>query len=430
MSVPDTPATAGSGRYAAIAIVLHWTIAAAIAVQILLASRMEDRGPQGFALMQLHKSVGITILLLSLVRLAWRLLHPPPPMPQTMARWEKALAAATHAGFYVVMIGMPLTGWLMVSSSRIEVPTLLYGLVPWPDLPGLDGLSRDAREAWHELGEAGHGALILLFFGLLALHVAGALKHQLFSRDEPVLARMAPGARPGRWLEPRLALIALGLAAAVAFGAVVTPPLPGVRPPAAAQQATEPVEAVGPAEPLVQAPAARSADPAAAAQGAVAWTLEEGSKIEFETAWGEVEIDGTFRRWTADIRFSPDALAASKVRVAVDLASVDTGDAQRDEALPGYDFFDAADHPQAVFVASRFERTGEDRYVAHGQLTLRGVTRPVALPFRLDMDEDKARVRGVTSLDRTAFGVGQGEWASTEQIPARVEIEVDLRARR
>jgi cytochrome b561/polyisoprenoid-binding protein YceI len=436
--VRKDPAAAGSGRYALIAIVLHWTIAALILTQIMLAGRMEDRSPEAFAITQLHKSVGITILLLSLARLGWRLANPPPPMPDTMARWEKTLAAITHGLFYVVMIGMPLTGWLMVSTSRIEIPTLLYGVIPWPDMPGLDGLSADAREDLHDVGEDGHHSIIKLFYGLIALHVAGALKHQLFSRDEPVLSRMAPGAKAGRWLEPRLLAIALAAGAVAAFGAVVSPPTPGVRAPAVASaEGDEPLEAAGPGEALVAAAPAAGAEAAAADEEfdevpaePVAWRLDEGSELEFETAWGDARIEGAFRRWDAEIAFSPAALDRSRVRISIDLSSVTTGDAQRDEALPGYDFFNVDEHPRAVFTASRFERTGEDRFVARGQLSMRGVTRPVSLPFRLQMDDDKARVRGVTTLDRTAFGVGQGEWASTEQIPAKVTVRVDLRARR
>jgi cytochrome b561/polyisoprenoid-binding protein YceI len=437
--VAENPARAGSGRYAIVAIVLHWTIAALILTQIMLAGRMEDRSPEAFAVTQLHKSVGITILLLSLARLAWRLMNPPPPMPKTMARWEQTLAAITHAGFYLVMIGMPLTGWIMVSTSRIEIPTLLYGAVPWPDLPGTDGLSRGAREGLHAFGEAGHDLIIKGFYGLIGLHVAGALKHQLFSRDEPVLARMAPGARAGRWLEPRLALIALAAAATAAFGILVSPPVPGVRaPPMPPAREAEPIEAAGPEEPLAPAPvaaqAAAPASPAVAAPQApaepVAWRLEDGSKLEFETAWGQTKIEGAFRRFTADIRFSPAALDRSRVSVTIDVSSVATGDAQRDEALPGYDFFNIDEHPRASFVADRFEQVGDDRYVARGRLTLRGVTRPVNLPFELKIDGDRARVRGETSLDRTAFGVGQGEFAATDQVPAQVKIEVDLRARR
>lgn len=436
--VPDMPGRAD--RYATVAIVLHWTIAAMILVQVMLAGRMEDRTPEAFAVTQLHKSVGITILLLSLVRLTWRLLNPPPPMPATMARWEKLLAAVTHAGFYVVMIGMPLTGWLMVSTSRIEIPTLLYGLVPWPDLPGTDALSREARETWRKIGEAGHDLIVKGFYGLIALHVAGALKHQLFSRDEPVLARMAPGARAGRWMEPRLALIALGAAAAAAFGALVAPPVPGVSaPPGPPAQAIEPAGApeTAPADAAAVASAESAQAESEAAQAGpvppaepVVWRLEDGSRIEFETSWGGAKIEGEFRSFTADIRFSPEALDRSRVSVSIDVASVTTGDAQRDGALPGYDFFNAGEHPKATFVADRFEKAGEDRYVAHGSLTLRGVSRPLRLPFELKIDGDRARVRGETSLDRTAFGVGQGEFASTDQVPAQVKVEVDVRARR
>ena len=112
------------------------------------------------------------------------------------------------------------------------------------------------------------------------------------------------------------------------------------------------------------------------------------------------------------------------------MASARTGDDQRDASLPAPDWFDTATHPKAVFTATRFEKVGEGRYVARGSLSLRGVSRPLSLPFRLTIDGDTATVRGVTSLDRTAFGVGQGEWTKTDQIPAKVSVRVDLKARR
>jgi polyisoprenoid-binding protein YceI len=163
----------------------------------------------------------------------------------------------------------------------------------------------------------------------------------------------------------------------------------------------------------------------------VKWLVDaKDSELEFETTWGGQEIEGEFRRWTAEISFSPEALDRSRVRVSIDMTSAETGDAQRDQSLPSGDWFDAAKNPRAVFEATRFEKVGDDRYVARGQLTLRGVTKPVSLPFRLQIDGDKARVRGVTSLDRTAFGVGQGDWTSTDQIPAKVSVSVDLKATR
>jgi len=162
----------------------------------------------------------------------------------------------------------------------------------------------------------------------------------------------------------------------------------------------------------------------------VKWAVQRRSTLGFTTAWSGEAIQGRFDRWNADILFSPDALEDSKVTVAIDLASVKTGDDQRDQSLPASDWFDTAQHPKATFTATRFEKTGEDRFVARGTLTLRGVSRPLSLPFRLKIDGDTATVSGVTSLDRTAFGVGQGEWQSTDQIPAKVTVRVSLKAKR
>jgi cytochrome b561/polyisoprenoid-binding protein YceI len=422
-----SPAAAGSARYSTVAIVLHWLIAAAIVLQVVLAERMEGpHTPESFAVTQLHKSVGITILLLSLVRLAWRLAHPPAPLPSTMASWEVLLARLTHVGFYVIMLGMPLTGWIMVSASRIELPTLLYGQVPWPNLP-LAHLAPEAKKAWHSFGLTSHHLLAKGIWVLLALHVAGALKHQLFSRDEPVLGRMAPGAVAGRWLEPRLAIIALAFAGVIAFGALVTPPAPGMAPPPAAAPTPSPIEAqplAAPAAPVAEAPAP------APATGPVKWAVEPGSTLGFATAWSGAPIEGRFDRWTADIVFSPDALERSRIVVTIDVGSVNTGDKQRDATLPSGDWFDAAAHPKAVFTATRFERKGADRYLAHGTLELKGIKQPQDLAFQLRIAGDKAQASGTASLDRTAFSIGEGEFAATDQIPGKVTIKVAVRAHR
>lgn len=411
-------------RYAVGAIALHWTIAALIVLQVVLAGRMEGRTPEAFAVFQLHKSVGITVLLLSLARLAWRLMHPPPPEPADLAPWERRLAAAVHWAFYGVMILMPLSGWVMVSTSRIAVPTLLFGAIPWPHLPGLSELAPAAKAMWNSVAKDAHHLIIKGAYVLFGLHVAGALKHQLIDRGSPVLARMAPGAHPGRWLEPRLLLIAAGLIVVVAFGGLYQPPRP-------AMASLSPVAA--PVPPPVQsaAPAVAPAVPAAVAPSEpVAWAVASGSEIGFTAAWSGQPIEGRFKRWAADILFSPQALDRSRVRVVIDTASVDTGDEQRDAALPSGDWFDAGAHPKAIFTATRFERKGDDRFIAHGQLSLRGGSRPLDLPFRLKIDGDRAEVSGVTSLDRTAFGIGQGEWTSTDQIPAKVSVRVALTARR
>lgn len=415
-------------RYSAVAIVLHWLIAAMIIFQVILAWRMNGRTPEGFALVQLHKSVGITILLLSLARLAWRLGHKPPPLPPAMPAWERWLAHVAHVGLYLIMIGMPITGWIMVSTSKIQVPTLLYGAIPWPHVPGLAHLADPGRAAWNSFGETGHEALAWGAYILVALHVAGALKHQLFSRDEPVLAHMAPGARAGSWLDPRLIVIVAVALAVIGAGYAIQPKPPQSRPLPAPVASAEP-EPPAPAEAVPSTPAATPETTDAPVEPSV-WALDRGSTLAFATSWGGSAIEGRFDRWTADIRFSPEALDKSKVAVSIDLASAVTGDPQRDQSMGGFDWFDVGSHPKATFTATRFEKTGADRYVAHGQLTLRGVSKPQRLPFTLKIEGDKARVSGVTTLDRTAFGVGQGEWTSTDQIPAEVKVSVNLTATR
>lgn len=214
---------AAARRYSGVAILLHWLIVAAILFQAILGWRMGNgpNGPATFALFQLHKSIGISILLLSLARLGWRLRHPaPPPLPHRPT-WERLGSKAVHAGFYLVAIGLPLTGWITVSASRTGIPTLLYGVVPWPHRPFIPDLAPGAKHLWREAGERGHGILLLLTCALLALHVGAVIKHQVIDRDA-TFARMAPGARPGLF-EPRLWLAALLFAAAVTAAYRVTP---------------------------------------------------------------------------------------------------------------------------------------------------------------------------------------------------------------
>ncbi len=418
---------ARSTRYSTAAIGLHWLIALAIVLQVILAGRMGDRPtPESFAVTQLHKSIGITILLLSLARLGWRLVNPSPPLPAAIPRWEATLARLTHIGFYVVMIAMPLTGWLIVSTSRIAMPTLLFGTVHWPDLPVVGGLAPAAKKLWHEIGVNGHGIIAKLIYALLALHVAGALKHQLFSKDEPVLARMAPGAVAGRWFEPRLFLIAAAFVGVIAFGKLFQPALPHTSqllpPPAPAVEIAAPPPAAGP-ESLAAPVVAPSDDP-------VRWKVSQGSTLTFTTSWGGDAVQGRFDRWKADILFGPKALDRSRVTVTIDMASARTGDEQRDASLPSPDWFDRAAHPSAAFTATRFTQSAEGKYVAHGTLKLRGVSKPLDLPFDLKIDGPKATVSARASLDRLAFGVGQGEFAATDQIPAKVAVGVHLLAQR
>lgn len=436
----ETPSAAGRPvRYTTVAVILHWLIAAAIIFQVILGWRMGDepKGPATYAIFQLHKSIGITILLLSLARLGWRLTHRPPPHPVGQPAWETLASKIVHVAFYVIMIGLPITGWIIVSTSKLTIPTVLFGAIPWPHIPGLPELAAGPKHLWHEIGENGHGLLVKTTYLLLALHLGAVAKHQILDRDE-VLGHMAPGARPG-WREPRAWLAAAGLIAVVAAGYLYKPSIKPKAPAAPAEIAeaagtpsAEPAASAEAAPPPVTAPVetAAPAAPENTLKDPVAWTVAKSSTLNFQASWAGDAIEGQFKRWTADILFSPEALDRSKLTVSIDMASAATGDDQRDQSLPSGDFFDTATHPKTTFTAGKFRKTGEGKFVADGTLDLRGVKKPVSLPFTLKIDGDTATARGVTTLDRTAFGVGQGEWASTDQIGGKVKVSFAITAKR
>ena len=408
-------------RYSYTAITLHWLIALLLAFQIALGWALEgNNSPELFARYQLHKSIGISILLLSLARLVIRLFVSRPPASDGPAR-TRALASTVHWLFYLVMILGPITGWLLVSTARVEVPTLLFGLIHWPHLP--------VGRSWHEPAESIHGAMAWLAIGLFALHIAGAFRHQ-WLLGKPELQRMIPFAR-GKAVGIALGALALVGAAFVA-GQMIYPDK-------ARSVAEKGVAAPVAALPTAPSPPTAESDEAAKTeetapedntQPLADWTVASGGRLGFTARWNGEAVDGRFGRWRASIRFSPDELAKSTIRVTVDLASADTGDGQRDDSLKGSDFFDIGAHPAAVFTAREIRHLGGDRYEARGTLDLRGASKPATLRFTLRIDGDKAHVSGTARIDRTAFGVGQGEWAATDAIAAGVDIAFAFTATR
>lgn len=179
-------------RYTAVAILLHWLIAAAILALLVMGFVMTDLTPGShlqFVLYQLHKSVGITVLALSLLRLAWRLGHRPPALPSHMPAWERLLAHLGHFALYALMIAMPLEGWALVSASIWNIPTVLYGVIPLPHLPVLSTLAD--KKPVEDLLKLGHEAAAWVMIATLAGHVGAALRHHFFQHDD-VLTRMLP----------------------------------------------------------------------------------------------------------------------------------------------------------------------------------------------------------------------------------------------
>ena len=170
---------------------------------------------------------------------------------------------------------------------------------------------------------------------------------------------------------------------------------------------------------------------AAPAFAASSWQVDpQGSRLAFHGSMSGEGFDGAFRRWTAQIVFDPKALAASKVAVSIDTASAATGDADRDQALPGGDWFASQAFPKASFVSRGFKDLGGGRYQALGDLTIRGTKRPIVLPFTLNITGDVAHMNGAVALNRTDFGVGQGRWKTGDVVAPAVTVNVSIVAHR
>src|SRR5580700_2632627 len=167
-------------RYSPLAQTFHWVIAGLIIVQFTLA-RLAEPLPLGvhkLAILARHKSVGMTILMLAVLRLLWRLRHRAPPLPPGMTRFERMAARGTHAAFYVLLFAMPLTGWMMSSAKNYSVSW--FGLFTWPNLIG-------KNERAFELLRTTHDTLAVALFVISVVHILAALKHHFWNRDNVLL---------------------------------------------------------------------------------------------------------------------------------------------------------------------------------------------------------------------------------------------------
>jgi cytochrome b561 len=177
--------TVSTEHYTRTAITLHWLIALLVLCLVCVGFYMTGLriSPIKLQIYMLHKSVGLTVLALMLIRLAWRWSHPAPALPASMPAWQRHASASTHALLYLTLFAMPLSGWLMNSASGF--PTKLYSVVALPNLIAKDP---EVFTRWQTV----HAYLAYLLVALVSLHIGAALKHAVFDRDR-ILARMWPG---------------------------------------------------------------------------------------------------------------------------------------------------------------------------------------------------------------------------------------------
>ena len=183
-------------RYTRTAMLLHWAVAGLIVVNVTLGLAA-DSLPDDWVrpVIDTHKSIGITVLGLAIMRLLWRVTHPAPPLPRDYAVWERIGAHGVHVALYVLIFAMPLSGWLHDSAWKDAAahPMTLYGVVPWPRVGWVMDVAQPEKERLHDVFGALHAWFGYVLYGLFALHVGGALKHQWLDR-QPEMERMLPTA--------------------------------------------------------------------------------------------------------------------------------------------------------------------------------------------------------------------------------------------
>ena len=401
--------SAQSERYTSVAITLHWVIAIAILGMIFggwYMTDLPDGAPRQYFLYQMHKSVGITILLLSIARIIWRVMNPPPALPDDMNGLEKTASHLVHLGFYGLMILLPLTGWLYSSVSvKLDVPTVLYFAISWPDVPFVEGLKTEAASG---VVNFIHSKLAWVTLALLALHVAGAVKHEL-SAEEGVLKRMLPGLF-GKTDKPKTP----GRGAATAFGSAI-----GV------------LAAVTLTPPVVSALAGSGAPVSADATFQPNWIVNtETSSITFSGTHDGNTFTGEFANWDAAIQFDPDAPADAEVRVTVAMANATASQKLYEDSLPSPEWFNSAAFPTASVEILDITSTGDAAYTSTARLTLKDITVDTAFPFTLNINDDAAQMTGQAVFQRKPLDLGQSSDPNADWVSEDITVDVIVEATR
>lgn len=403
-----------SRGYGWVSRLFHWLVAALIFLALgygLYSSSLpfetQDELLRVFASYSIHKTLGISVLLLALGRLAWLAFQGKPRPLHPERRLENFMAETVHWGLWVGMVVMPFSGWLLHASAPGG-----YSRILWPFGQRIAGIPQDLAlsegfASFHRLGW-------LLLAALILLHLAGALKHAVIDRDSTI-ARMAgrheglpeppAGGHPAHAVLAALCGIGIWLAVILAAPSLA---------PAGSEQSdmpglTQPAEAD-----LTGVPSAHG------------WQVEDG-RLEISVSQAGSPIGGQFANWQAAIDYDPES-GAGGVEVLIDTASLTLGGVS--DSAKGPEFLNAGSFPQASFAARIIPPQAEGApHLAQGDLTIAGETVPATLPFMLEIDGDQARARGEMQVDRRDFQIGR-TYTDESTVGFVVGIHFDLTARR
>lgn len=362
--------------YGSVARLLHWLVAGMIVLQYVLAKMAEAADEDGEKFRQLvllanHKSVGISILTVAVLRLGWRL-YQSPPAPLPMPAWQRMASAFSHGTFYALLFIMPMTGWLMSSAANISVSW--FNLIALPDFIG-------PNEELENLFAGVHETFAKILFLLAVVHVAAALKHTFIDKDGILRRIVSP--------------ISL-----IVFVLIIIAGIMQLIPASRAQEVEPPM-----------------------------WVVDyESSHIRFTAEQAGATFDGEWQDWSAELRFASAMLEQAAFDVTVSVIGVSTLDEERDETMLDKEFFNAAAFPTVHYRATSFSAADDDTFVAAGNIEVKGSSSPVALTFSVSADGNRRILDGTARLDRLTLGIGTDEWEDTQWIGQYVDVTVHVEA--
>jgi len=370
-------------RYNNIAISFHWLMALLI-VGMLIGGKvmvsLDETSAIRFWMTQWHKTFGILILLLAVLRLLWRLSHRSPTHPENAPAWEHFAANVSHIVLYALLFIAPISGWMLVSVSPLNIDTFLFNVIPWPHLPWLTDLA-DKESAEHLLAEIHEIATGILIF-LLLVHIAGALKHHLIDKDN-VLTRMLPNreARTGRSMFGMLAALVLGSMVAV-FG----------------------YSSMNPSVSL------KAGDSAVSAIATVTGDL---TTINFTES-------------TVTTSLSEDAGAENSLEAVVNTAALASENQQVQSSLPDADWFNSDEYPQASFESTLIEAKGNGLFSVTGNLSIKGIDQTQQFDLQITDENGQKLAKGEFTIDRTSYQLGLDSQPNSEYVKNDVIIAFEF----
>ncbi len=387
--------------YNRVARILHWAIAILIfwAIALGLIAEEMPNSPDKIELFVLHKSAGFTVLVLALMRLFWRLMHPPAPLG--LPPLQEKMASAGHWGLYLLMLAVPLSGWLL--NSTAGYPFAWFNLISIPHIPGLESESRDLYATIH----------VYLFY-VIALMVAGHVA-MLVVHKRIDGVNLLPRMLPGRVFAGASALIVtlvvlLGFTfykAEQANPVSSDAPQPSEQTTASPESETEPNQST-----------AESDSPL--------WQLvATPDNFRFTNSYAGQPYVGAIRDFTPNIYFDPANPADGVIDVTINTQSITTNNKDWDGTIKGSQWFSTANFPSAHYL-SRNIHAEDGKFIADGELTLKGTTRPITVVFNWHEDDGIAKFTGSATIDRREFEIGSGSWATNDSVAYEVVLDIDL----